>query len=197
MLKLVLLSAWLFLTALCPPLLAADNTMNLDLHKAAAADDAATVKTLIAKGAAIDARDGSGATALLVATHGDKVNAARALIEAGVDVDFPEVWRELAGLDSILQAAGRCNREGRRAPAQSEVMVFALPGGVPRGMQPNAVAAEIAMEGAEHIDDGAVVRRYAHAGVHRKPAVLVAQHLLGLETLQQAPSDKGAQDAFA
>ena len=46
------------------------------------------------------------------------------LIEAGVDVDFPVVFREQSGLDSILQAAGRCNREGRRSAEESVVHIF-------------------------------------------------------------------------
>lgn len=78
-------------------------------------------------------------TTLMCASHRSKVLAevrealksgrpcrlvSTSLIEAGVDVDFPLVLRAEAGLDSIAQAAGRCNREGRRDAAASEVLVF-------------------------------------------------------------------------
>lgn len=46
------------------------------------------------------------------------------LIEAGVDIDFPIVFRQEAGLDSILQAAGRCNREGKQR--RGDAFVFSL-----------------------------------------------------------------------
>lgn len=48
------------------------------------------------------------------------------LVEAGVDLDFTRVYRQIAGLDSMIQAAGRCNREGKRKLSDSMVYIFDL-----------------------------------------------------------------------
>lgn len=72
------------------------------------------------------------------------------LIEAGVDVDFPAVYREEAGLDSLLQAAGRCNREGHRPAQESVVTLFQGEGNAPPLFAPAIGAGRYVM--ARHTD---------------------------------------------
>ena len=70
---------------------------------------------------------------------------ATQLIEAGVDIDFPVVFRQEAGLDSILQAAGRCNREGKRHRCTTYVFSLGKEHPLPPGLITQANNARLGM----------------------------------------------------
>jgi len=82
------------------------------------------------------------------------------LIEAGVDVDFPAVFREEAGLDSILQAAGRCNREGKESSEKSVVTIFQSETPPPSLFEMPVGAAQQVMKRYERLDDPKAIRYY-------------------------------------
>ncbi len=76
------------------------------------------------------------------------------LVEAGVDLDFPVVYRALSGLDSIVQAAGRCNREDgltdeNGKSAMGRVIVFVPPDTPPKGALSNAAYSSVSLLSGE------------------------------------------------
>lgn len=84
------------------------------------------------------------------------------VVEAGVDLDFPTVYRAIGPLDRIVQAAGRCNREGRR-PQKGQVIIFRpQEGKMPPGEYRKAFEETSILLSREHLDwdDPAIFETY-------------------------------------
>ena len=72
--------------------------MDQELIEAARVGEVGTVRSLLQRGASIEARDASGATALVAAAYGNHVEVARALVDAGADVDVKDSTEQSAYL---------------------------------------------------------------------------------------------------
>lgn len=90
------------------------------------------------------------------------------LVEAGVDIDFPVVFRALGGLDSVVQAAGRCNREGKLTgpdgvPLLGRFEVFRAPTAPPADLARGLRVAEAMLNahgGKLSLNDPCVMEEY-------------------------------------
>lgn len=107
---------------------------------------------------------------------------ATSLVEAGVDFDFRTVYRELAGLDSVIQAAGRCNREGKYDRSSCETVIFTLENKegirIPQTLKlPIGVARQVA-ERYEDISSLEAIEAYFDSLYHFKGEGLDAKNII-------------------
>lgn len=144
-----------------PQILAVLNTRkdSLALFDALGDDDALYLSTLLCAEhrrvviAEIKRRLAANADCRVISTQ---------VVEAGVDLDFPVVLRALGPLDRIVQAAGRCNREGKLAEKGRMIVVNPAGGGIPTGSYRTGrdVTTGMLLFGEIDPDDPATTERY-------------------------------------
>ena len=112
------------------------------------------------------------------------------LIEAGVDVSFPRAWRAEAGLDQIVQVAGRVNRNGEMLPQLGQVTVF-TPEGYPPPVEIAGLIADMARmrEAFEDLQSPAAIQSYFSEVYWRLDAGLDAKKIVDSFTLQGNHTD--------
>lgn len=108
------------------------------------------------------------------------VLVSTSLVEAGVDLDFQMVYRQLAGVDSMIQAAGRCNREGKRNQKESIVSIFQFEETerVP-GQRQQIDVSKMLLADKEDLSSLGTIQRYFEILYHFKGESLDRKRILG------------------
>lgn len=102
------------------------------------------------------------------------------LVEAGVDLDFDIVYRQIAGMDSMIQAAGRCNRNGEKDVADSKVYIFDFIDEKKVTNQKLQIeTAESVLQDYEKVDDLTGISDYFKRLYHYRGASLDKKNIMG------------------